>query len=1017
MLYKLSKMMPAFMAMESVNEARAKAGLGPIRAKTQRSPAEPNSRPVEVTPMDASFDKDGPPLEFALGKKADATYSTDSESESDSDSGSSLPAEDEVAVHSEEDDEIEKWRKKREVPQEVNHCDVLAPTQVVRDFDRVNTMLARTGGTKSTRTKRVRAPAGSGQSHRDRNAAHRPASHHNSSTHDKPNSHRSTSTTQANRESIQQRNQPKFLITVRTAGADHGGQQTYLNLPRVPSDRPESSRHAQERESNQRLVTVPPAAPDKRVKRRDFMRHGELYILPGAYVPVEDSKGRRRVVRGQLGPTQYQQFLTATTKQPAQSLRAPPSAGGASARQSQLGTYMPIPPPRGSIVNATARPQAPVSQRHGQPGSIRLDTTMAKPVVLLEVPEDIMKLSTDFGIKHLSADMKFVDNSKLMQSGLAQLIDLVESGNVSHPEQIDYYFMDLHLNKDFTGDQLYHYLPKVFNSVFDWIVAFDKGSLSAIDRGKDVQRVFDWLVCFLAHSADADIFFDSLVDQALAFVVRLEDDARERAEHARRRAEPTVHLLAALWFCVELATVACFHPSLRDKNQHVEANAIFVRAATTRLVMQLLGFGFERTMEPLLRKNKHLDPSKPAAKAIECWICLIHTLETIKAASVIASPQSFDIWTIVVDHWQVVAEGVQYGLHRGELIWRSIFGLCAISQFSSRGISSRKANLEVSSSAVMAALEQLELNDSKTGSLNPLTAATRDALVRVLLNRCNEIHQRSILSREQTKPIVRYFMEIFRLRDYSNLIDEEPQFPRFIEEGDRIAAVTASTKGDSTFAVLLQFCLRVWEGASPAEVHWLASTAPIIPLRWNKDQVPSHSEQSKYINRISTCIVVIWLLPGAEDLGRMLAKARSYLNWVNVHPKLRMLVIRALMLIGANGKRMSLSLDKLFEWADEMVCTLLEEVAQPLVKNSQANRSTAIRGKDKRKSHAEPVLPRHDPQRDLTALWLVLGSLVELKTEDGRNTMSPKVLNKRALKAVTTNSDHLTSPLLQTGSR
>src|SRR5712675_794493 len=231
-----------------------------------------------------------------------------------------------------------------------------------------------------------------------------------------------------------------------------------------------------------------------------------------------------------------------------------------------------------------------------------------------------------------------------------------------------------------------------------------------------------------------------------------------------------------------------------------------ISARITGMANRLLQVGLQATVS-YVTNNEHLDDFFLYPCVAELWICLVH-LGTIhgKAPGTLRESHFPSIVYVLQQSLAATESSAQGGLHASEGIWCTLFGLCALSQYSAHGVSTSSARMYSSWELVLLSLDyiRLVLDPQIDSDLSARSLRRRDAYIRLVVSRCLILHQRWgwRLDDDASATLFRRLVEIFKSRKFADLRGEIAGFAAFVQENDtRLLSGHASR--DSAFTMSL----------------------------------------------------------------------------------------------------------------------------------------------------------------------------------------------------------------------
>ncbi|KDQ61632.1 hypothetical protein JAAARDRAFT_31105 [Jaapia argillacea MUCL 33604] len=394
--------------------------------------------------------------------------------------------------------------------------------------------------------------------------------------------------------------------------------------------------------------------------------------------------------------------------------------------------------------------------------------------------------------------------------------------------------------------------------------------------------------------------------------------------------------LALLWFCTELSMRAAY--SSRRKEESPDA----LLSHVAPLISCLLRVGIRAPIETLLASDASLDDTVPTTRVAEIWICLLHLADVADKRHQQHDPscQSSLIWQAILRDLEVEERTTVSDLERSEAVWTTIFGLCALSQFSLHGMTTSKPRAPNSWDLVCHALQRIRLTaESETErNLSTRSLKKRDGYIRLILTRCLVLHKTWHWGLEHASRLFNHLVEIFKSRKFTNLLIEEgvTDFPRFLRH-TKWQLLEDSCTNDTAFTMFLKLIAHAVQGYRsthpedpigllPPPLKKLLSLAiPLGSVPFTKANPPLGRDLSMLYNRFSAIAVALYLEPNVTASRHRLAIARRYVAFKDADFTTRAVCIRAVMYFCIVSQHLSLPIEELLNWLTEMTDILVDE--------------------------------------------------------------------------------------------
>jgi Mus7/MMS22 family len=433
-----------------------------------------------------------------------------------------------------------------------------------------------------------------------------------------------------------------------------------------------------------------------------------------------------------------------------------------------------------------------------------------------------------------------------------------------------------------------------------------------------------------AASDDAHLIRTASLEYTGSLIARI-DTALGGSRDQAKTLSPS--MLCLHWFAVELLVRACWSVAASDKD--------FATAISARLVGLancLLQVGVQPAILHLVADNEPLDDFSFYPCVAELWICLVHLGtahgRTTGVPEETNLPSMADILQQSLSATESHAQG---GLHASEEIWCTVFGLCALSQFSAHGVSTSTTRMSTSWDLILFALDFIRLvaDPQVDSGLSSRNLRRRDAYIRLVVSRCFILHQRWRwrLEDDGFAALFRCLVEIFKSRKFADLRGEIAGFATFVQENDaRLLAAHAST--DSAFTIFLKLIFASAEQMRPTmrEDEYLGRTkkllslvTPVGSVQLNALRSPFDEQLSMLYNRFSSLALAIRVLPSVENMLYRVSLARRYVDFGRSAAPTRSVCIRAASLLVLQALDMTLPIGPALEWTSEIAQILISE--------------------------------------------------------------------------------------------
>lgn len=552
------------------------------------------------------------------------------------------------------------------------------------------------------------------------------------------------------------------------------------------------------------------------------------------------------------------------------------------------------------------------------------------------------RVTPDFDVLLLPAGMSFGGDSCLGRGWLHELVALITAERDEHcPVPHSFLTFDLHPSMSAQEFELVlekgcQHMRDIF-SQRDFPSPEENGAWQSFLHS--VAQHLSWL---LARAAAEE--YVSLCASLQKHLAQLQDIVDQPREVLPEDDRPSVLELEIRWFTLEATARLECHRTRR--HGVVEGSA--VSQHTQRLLMRLWSIGFQELLTPF--KNDIVDPvvNDPFAKrAAELWVSLMHFVEAWASAK----DPKLDESDRLVSLWHVLHRLVsQDGLLRTsasevascESLWRCVFTLCALSQFSLHGTSLSSPRAPASWQCVELALDRVKLtaDPALQAPLSKRSLQKRDEYIRIQLARCLILARKWKWSLGDAINLVNRLLEIFKSRNFANMTDEYPEFPSFLRHNN-IHLLNENKRSDTAFTLFLKLVVKaVNDTRPPAQVNngapaispkvkkLLSLIAPVTAVAFTKAKPPTAQQLSMLYNRFSAVAVTIYLEPSLAGVKYSLGKARRYVKFEDADDETRRACIRGLMHLAILLRHLHMPLQDIWDWLAHMSNVLVDEYTQ-----------------------------------------------------------------------------------------
>lgn len=546
-------------------------------------------------------------------------------------------------------------------------------------------------------------------------------------------------------------------------------------------------------------------------------------------------------------------------------------------------------------------------------------------------------LTVDFGIPSLQNGPNTLSSVYLQGTRLQQLLELRNESMVEAPWTYDHFDIDLVHCKQ--PARLEAQFPTLCDRLFDWatgVIDTPDAEVKALQMIVSASQLVSWI---LQQESNVSDIGTHLVSTVHSSVFHLVDRATEWVSQHQALDRSLRHRTIWLyWMSFEMA----LRISLRSGQDHTSHDrcspleSIETSEMLDRIVIRLFDIGLHETIAPL-KTDENKGPHSPIKSyPIEAWVCIIYVTRVYSHEGAAES-----------EFWRRVERGLLHqtappdsDLERGERVWRAIFSLSALSQFSTMGSVMPTPCLQAYWALPCGALACIRLtaDEKLDNSLSNAAIGKRDAVIRRVLARCFILTTRWRWNLSNGQEIFRMLCDIFRTRGFTNLAREASNFPLFIT--DMVNNPQAHShhmnhvdSDDTAFDLLLKLLLRASNDLSQnqneehrsKQIRKLLSMAvPVGSAQFTPKDPPLGRELSMLYNRYSSCLVAITLLP--TSLQPRITQAQRYSDFVQADWQSRKASIRAMMYFAIWIVAHEMQLDVILPWLSSISSCLLSEL-------------------------------------------------------------------------------------------
>ncbi|KAI0258714.1 Mus7/MMS22 family-domain-containing protein [Gloeopeniophorella convolvens] len=541
------------------------------------------------------------------------------------------------------------------------------------------------------------------------------------------------------------------------------------------------------------------------------------------------------------------------------------------------------------------------------------------------------RIILDLGIPLLPLGRVFSANSYLGRGWLHELLSTLSGMVPSNPPPS--FEIDGHaLSSISSAQEFAAFLPDAcdsFTAALSGAVTTTPSAFADWTAQLHAVCLFVSWIAAPASEADADLIRTASSESMGSLVAHIDTLVGDSAGQA---ISVNSCILCLHWFAVELLLRAYWSAAKKDKDL-----ATAINARISGLVSRLLHIGIQEAVSPALVDGDPLDDFFLPVYTAELWICLVHLGAAYDEAFRPRDSSASGLGDVLQRNLPT-AESLSRGdLHASEEIWCVIFSLCALSQFSSHGVSTSTPRMKTSWELVLRALDHIRLTADPQADrdLSSRSLRRRDAYIRLVVSRCFVLHQRWSwrLDDESSSALFRRLVEVFKSRKFADLRGEIAGFPAFMQENN-VRLLSENGGQDSAFTIFLKLIFAAASQMKPSmrEEEYvgkakklLSLVTPVGSVQLDKLQSPFDHELSMLYNRFSSVALAVRVYPSVDNAQYRISLARRYIGFAQAAAATRSVCIRAANFLALQAFDLSLPLSPALEWTAEITHTLVSE--------------------------------------------------------------------------------------------
>ena len=508
------------------------------------------------------------------------------------------------------------------------------------------------------------------------------------------------------------------------------------------------------------------------------------------------------------------------------------------------------------------------------------------------------KFPIDFGISPLPSGLYCNQESHIGTGSLKRLEDSISGqlDKVEHPEPVSTYGVELRC--DMAPAALTSVLTVIFDGVKAATMSFTNSvstELPSLDGIIFLEKYISWK----GAETNGDLInLRSACSESVATLSRQLDGI---VLNGKPGASIRNALLSVRLALLNLAAITTAQQKLIDHTA--------VTVCGVGLLVQLLGFGFDKAIRPL---KKILIGDSDSAQIDDDltinWITVRHILDIWASVTGRVSEGFLPCMEKALDEHYPSEE---MGPIAAERIWFLTFGLCALSQFEYDGRISAVFSPEPRWSLVRRAISLIKIshNEETEERAHPEQLHGRDRYIRTMISRCIRLSAiwKWNFDRSNFSIATKDLGVIFKDRQHRNLPTEPPvDYPDFITHFDMSLTANEDTRQETAFELYLRLvCVAAADIIGSAQSlseaqqaekdvqRLIMSIIPVSPVKFNRVLPPTAKQLGQLVNRYSTMIAACYFSPSL--LPWLLANSRKWISVAQADFESRQVVIRGLM--------------------------------------------------------------------------------------------------------------------------
>lgn len=539
---------------------------------------------------------------------------------------------------------------------------------------------------------------------------------------------------------------------------------------------------------------------------------------------------------------------------------------------------------------------------------------------LTKRPGDLVgNCTVDMGIEALSPGVSFGSTSFIREGHLHALVDTLTSDHAPRPNPT--YLCGISLSPTLEMNVFLQNLDKTFEGLL--------GLISDIPSEGYEENIKNW--DSLSRSACQHItwlYARDNVDERSRLSIHVKNKVLAIISDLKSMDVPShplnIALLSLCWFCLE-TSIRAGYQLFDESSGPLELNP--AHASVKLLLHYLMEYGVRKPYKTM-RKSQDLDETKMPSYVAQVWVCLLHLLPACDTRRAASSNSYLDnpLWVELLAYYQSLPSA--NFLETSERIWKTVFTLMTLSQFSVLGIAGSNFRLPSSWSLVAYAIKQAHLaqGSSNLQHLGPNTLEKRDNYINVVISRCYRLLDYWKWKMDQSFVALNQLVDIFRARNFVNLHREEAEYPDFMLNGDWDALSQLRSETDSGFASILKLFMRAVDSGcltKPEIKKMIALIIPVSRFRTQEEKIPGVDDLSPICNRFAALALAIAIEPGYAT--RTVNQVHSSIDFPASDSTTQVLTIRGIKLLATLMIQKDVPLQEVAKWLASIICSVASE--------------------------------------------------------------------------------------------